>query len=151
MSNGITYPCGCPPVSDCCQCGDGFLGLMLYNPCAELNPGASHLISQEVLNDFLAWAQADSDNKFIIASDGSGKYTALANFDDADGNYYGTIVKGTDETVYYIYLTQEELGTRLTWSTQSPTGSGEVCDCEPIPIEEVEDICQLPSEQEDNV
>lgn len=141
----MTNKCYSTPNINCCQCDDGFLGLMLYNPCAELNPGASHIVSQDILDDYLAWAHADSENKFIIASDGGGKYKAISNFNDVDGNYYGTIVEGNDGVMYYIYLTQEETGTRITWSSQSPTGG---CDCEPIPIEEVEEICQLPSESD---
>ena len=144
-----TNTCGCipQPPSPCCTCEGGFLGLMLYNPCAELNPGASHLVPQEVLDDFMAWAQADSDNKFVIASDGSGRFEAVSSFDDADGNFWGVIVKdSSDGKVWYIYLTPEEQGTRLTWSDASPTSGGGSCDCEPIPSEDVEDICKLPSE-----
>ena len=153
--NNTICNCGCTPSapSQCCDCGSGFLGLMLYNPCAELNPGVSHLVDQGVLDDFIAWAQADSDNKFIIASDGSGKFEALTNFDDAEGNYWGTIIKDTaTDKAYYVYLTPEELGTRITWSETSPTsgGGGASCDCEPIPVDEVEDICVLPSENQGN-
>lgn len=133
-TNIPSYPCH----SDCAS---GFLGLMFYMPCVDMNPGCSIILPEHVYKDFIAWATADSDNKFLISSDGTGKYSALSNWSTPEGEYAGTIIQDQDGVPNYVYLQQEEDQIRFVWSFNSPSGGG--CDCEPIPEQTILEICSV--------
>lgn len=139
--------CGCAaprPVNSCdCDHPSSLLGLMLYMPCEGLNPGASLIISDRVYKDLMAWATADAENKYIIASDGSGRYEAISTWNNPTGEMGGIIIKNAKTgDVNYLKISEEESGHRFIWMLDAPTGGGD-CDCGTLSDPEIEDICQI--------